>query len=84
MVQLISFNIIQTNKQQTQFRYFLQPLFIMYYTPLMIIKYLIGPYKNEKKQAFATHEKIIEGWKDAIRAAELEVGFSPLRVTGTF
>lgn len=50
----------------------------------MIIKYLIGPYKNEKKQAFATHEKIIEGWKDAIRAAELEVGFSPLRVTGTF
>mmetsp|Transcript_465 Transcript_465/g.511 ORF Transcript_465/g.511 Transcript_465/m.511 type:complete len:191 (+) Transcript_465:274-846(+) len=52
------------------FRYFLQPLFIIYYTPLMVLKYFIGSTKSEKEEAFAAHEKVIEGWKDAIRASE--------------
>jgi len=63
------------------FRYFLQPFFIMYYTPLMILKYFIGSHKNAKKEAFAAHEKIVEGWKDAIRAAEVAQEFWPLHIT---
>lgn len=64
------------------FRYFLQPLFIVYYTPLMILKYFIGSTKTAKREAFAAHEKIVEGWKDAIRAAEVAQEFWPLHVTG--
>lgn len=63
------------------FRYFLQPFFIMYYTPLMIFKYFIGSTKNAKQEALAAHEKIVEGWKDAIKAAELAQDFWPLHVT---
>lgn len=54
----------------------------MYYTPLMILKYFIGSHKNAKKEAFAAHEKIVEGWKDAIRAAEVAQEFWPLHITG--
>lgn len=63
------------------FRYFLQPFFIMYYTPLMICKYFIGSKKGAKEDALASHEKIVEGWKDAIKAAELAQDFWPLHVT---
>lgn len=63
------------------FRYFLQPFFILYYTPLMIIKYFIGSTKDAKKEALAAHEKIVEGWKDAIKAAEVAQDFWPLHVT---
>jgi len=63
------------------FRYFLQPLFILYYTPLMITKYFIGATKTSKEEAYATHEKIVEGWKDAIRAAEQAQESWPLHVT---
>ena len=48
----------------------------------MIIKYFIGPVKNAKKDALAAHEKIVEGWKDAIKAAEVAQEFFPLHVTG--
>jgi hypothetical protein len=54
----------------------------MYYTPLMILKYFIGSTKTSKDEAFASHEKITEGWKDAIRAAEQAQECWPLHVTG--
>jgi hypothetical protein len=64
-----------------KFRYFLQPFFIMYYTPLMIIKYFIGSTKTSKEEAYAAHELIVEGWKDAIQAAEVVQESWPLHVT---
>jgi len=64
------------------FRYFLQPFFILYYTPLMIVKcFLLGSTKTSKEEALAAHEKVIEGWKDAIRAAEQMQEYFPLHVS---
>ena len=54
----------------------------MYYTPLMILKYYIGSTKGSKQEALAAHETVIEGWKDAIRAAEVAQESLPLHVTG--
>lgn len=48
----------------------------------MILKYFIGSTKTSKKEAYAAHEKVIEGWKDAIRAAEVAQDFWPLHITG--
>ena len=50
----------------------------------MICKYFIGSTKNAKKEALAAHEKIVEGWKDAIKAAEVAQDFWPLHVTSKF
>jgi len=48
----------------------------------MIMKYfLLGSTKTSKKEALASHEKIVEGWKDAIRAAEQAQEYWPLHVT---
>ena len=33
-------------------------------------------------EAYAAHEKVIEGWKDAIRAAEVAQDFWPLHISG--
>lgn len=63
------------------FRYFLQPFLVMYYTPLMILKGLLGPTKTAKEEALAAHERVIEGWKDAIMAAEQVQENWPLHVT---
>lgn len=63
------------------FRYFLQPFFIMYYTPLMILKYYIGSTKGSKQEAQAAHQTVIKGWKDAIIAAEVAQESWPLHVT---
>jgi hypothetical protein len=51
-------------------RYFLQPFLILYYVPLTSMKYFIGTTKTSRAEQLAAHEKIVEGWKDAIRAAE--------------
>ena len=48
----------------------------------MIIKYVIGSTKTSKDEAYAAHELIIEGWKDAIRATEEVQDSWPLHVTG--
>lgn len=51
-------------------RYFLQPFLIIYYVPLTCMKYFIGTTKTYRAEQLAAHEKLVEGWKDAIRAAE--------------
>ncbi len=48
----------------------------------MILKYFIGSTKTSKMEAYAAHEKVIEGWKDAIRAAEVAQDFWPLHISG--
>lgn len=62
----------------TWFRYFLQPLLIMYYTPLMIFKSWCDV--PARKDSLAAHEKIVEGWKSAIEMAEESVEKWPLHV----
>lgn len=63
-------------------RSFFQPFLILYYTPLLILRSLIGSRKGEKDEAKATHELITEGWKNAIKAAEeaQEGGYWPVHV----
>jgi DNA-directed RNA polymerase subunit K/omega len=34
------------------------------------MKYFIGTTKTYRAEQLAAHEKLVEGWKDAIRAAE--------------
>lgn len=66
----------------TWFRYFLQPFLILYYTPLMIIRSMVGPTKTFWKDERATHETFVEGWKNAVDAAEKaqEGGYWPVHV----
>jgi len=63
----------------TWFRYFLQPFLVLYYMPLFILRSLTGP---TRKKARETHEHFVEGWKQAVKAAEdaQEDGYWPVHV----
>lgn len=66
------------------FRYFLQPLLILYYVPLLTLQGLVGRTKTYKADAKAAHDSIVQDWKDAVRVAE-EVnkgGYWPIHVDG--
>jgi len=66
------------------FRYFLQPLLILYYVPLLTIQGLVGRTKTSKSDAKAAHDRVVQDWKDAVRVAE-EVnqgGYWPVHVDG--
>jgi len=53
-------------------RYFLQPFLIMYYTPLMIIRYwVVGPSDQYVEDSRKSHEKVVDGWRRAVEAAGL-------------
>jgi len=53
----------------TWIRYFMQPFLVMYFTPVMILKSLCDrPNYNE---ALASHNKLVQGWKNAVERAEL-------------
>lgn len=51
-------------------RAFFQPFLILYYTPLIVLRSLIGSTKNSKAEAKAAHEYLIDGWRQAIIASE--------------
>lgn len=52
---------------------------MLYYTPLFILRNLTGP---TRKRARDSHEHFIEGWKNAVKAAEdaQEDGYWPVHV----
>lgn len=50
------------------FRYFLQPFLVFYYAPLFILRGLCGPNRNAQRRK---HERIVEGWKEAVEFAEV-------------
>lgn len=54
----------------TWFRYFLQPFLILYYWPLMYMRAVVGTTKTARAEAMASHEAVVEGWKQAIEVAE--------------
>jgi hypothetical protein len=63
-------------------RYFFQPFLILYYVPLTSMKYFVGTTKTSRAEQLAAHEKLVEGWKDAIREAEGKLnGEFPLHVS---
>jgi hypothetical protein len=52
-------------------RYFLQPLLVMYYAPLLMVRYwMVGPSKQYVEESRKGHEKLIDGWRKAVQAAE--------------
>ncbi|CAB9511971.1 expressed unknown protein [Seminavis robusta] len=57
------------------FRYFLQPLLILYYAPLFVLRSLAGPTGKEARE---THEVFVDSFKAAVDAAEMKVeGYWP-------
>jgi hypothetical protein len=48
------------------FRYFLQPLLVLYYAPLFVLRNLTGP---TRRRAVKQHESIIRAWKEAVEYA---------------
>ena len=49
------------------FRYFLQPILVMYYVPLFILRSITGPTRRNAK---SKHEHVLEAWKEAVEYAE--------------
>jgi len=53
------------------FRWILQPLLIVYYVPIMVVRYyLIGPSQQYVEDSRKGHEKLVDGWRKAVEAAE--------------
>jgi hypothetical protein len=49
------------------FRYFLQPLLVLYYAPLFLLRNLTGP---TRKRAKMKHITVLTAWKEAVEYAE--------------
>ena len=64
-------------------RYFFQPLLILYYAPLFILKNWTGPTHERAKQS---HEHVMEGWKSAVQKADDKMSYWPIHVStdGTY
>jgi len=71
----------------SQVRYFMQPFLILYFTPVMILKSLADRPKDYT-QRLASHEKLLNGWKSAVRRAErvqnTNGNYWPVHVNGTY
>lgn len=66
-------------------RYFMQPFLIMYYAPLLIIRFwMVGPSQQYVEESLKGHEKVVEGWRKAVEAAEKahSDGYWPVHVNG--
>ena len=66
-------------------RYFLQPLLILYYAPMLMIRYwMVGPSQEYVEESRKGHEKVVEGWRKAVEVAEKanKDGYWPVHVNG--
>ncbi|KAL7558098.1 hypothetical protein ACA910_020048 [Epithemia clementina (nom. ined.)] len=59
-------------------RYFFQPLLILYYAPLFILKNLTGP--TTRQRAVESHEQLVEGWRAAVQKADDTVSYWPIHL----
>ena len=59
------------------FRYFWQPLLILYYAPLFILRNLTKPGRSAARQ---THLDFVDGFKDAIAKADESTTYWPIHV----
>jgi hypothetical protein len=58
-------------------RFFLQFFLVLYYAPLYIVRNLTGP---TRKNARKKREEFLEGWNDAVKAAEIKSTSWPLDI----
>ena len=68
-------------------RYFLQPFLIMYYAPLLMVRYwVVGPSQQYVVDSRKGHEKMVDGWRKAVEAAEKANagGYWPVHLNGEF
>ena len=66
-------------------RYFLQPLLVAYYVPLLILRYrVVGPTKTYDEEGRRYHEVVVDGWRRAVEAAERANagGYWPVHLNG--
>jgi hypothetical protein len=66
-------------------RYFVQPFLIAYYAPLLMVRYwLVGPSRQYVEDSWNGHERIVEGWRKAVEAAERASadGYWPVHLNG--
>ena len=57
---------------------------VMYYTPLMIMRSWLKT-ESERSESLAAHEKIVEGWQNALNAAGVGMeGVYSVHVNGRF
>ncbi|GFH60634.1 hypothetical protein CTEN210_17110 [Chaetoceros tenuissimus] len=68
------------------FRYFLQPFLVFYYVPLLILKGLVGSTSTSKQEAMASHLKLVEYYKEAVKLANSKDSEFPIHMVedGTF
>jgi len=64
-------------------RAFMQPFLIIYYTPLMILRSMIGTSNTSRKEDRLAHEHFVEGLKEAVQVTEKvnEGGYWPVRIS---
>lgn len=58
-------------------RYFVQPLLVLYYTPLTILRAFVSSQADAK----ASHEKLLDGWREAISSADEKIDNWPIHVS---
>ena len=58
----------------------------MYYVPLLLVRYWVGPSQKYIEESRKGHEKLVEGWRRAVDAAEKANagGYWPVHVNGEF
>lgn len=61
----------------TWLRYFVQPLLVLYYAPLLVIRNLTGP---NRRKARLSHEHFVEGWKKAVEVADGSTQYWPVHL----
>ena len=59
-------------------RYFVQPILVMYYVPLFILRNMTAPKRREQEQA---HDTLVESWKQAVAVAEHSTSYWPIHLS---
>jgi hypothetical protein len=57
----------------------------MYYAPMMIVRYyMVGPSNKYVEESQRGHERVVQGWRKAVEAAERaqEGGYWPVHLNG--
>ena len=58
----------------------------MYYAPMLIMRYWVGPTREYREESHKGHEQLVEGWRRAVEAAEKAQsgGWWPVHLNGEF
>jgi hypothetical protein len=59
-------------------RYFVQPILVLYYVPLFMLRNMTAPKQREQEQA---HDTLVESWKQAVAVAEHTTSYWPIHLT---